>query len=157
MCIIGDYLPEFKEQLEKRLSDNDLLGNVVFTGRLATHNDVIDGIQKARFALLPLKVDLVSGTIREAMAVGLPVVTTITPLTPSLNEKRESLLLSKTGDHSAMADNMIKLLEDESLAKTLADNALTTYKEEYDNQRFADDLMKTYKAIYNKDYKGLVC
>lgn len=157
MCVIGDYLSEFKEQLEKRLSDNDLLGNVVFTGRLATHEDVIESVQKARFALLPLKVDLVSGTIREAMAVGLPVVTTITPLTPSLNEKRESLLLSETGDNAAMADNMIKLLNDEGFAKSLADNALITYKEQYDNTRFADDLMKTYKAIYNKDYKDLTC
>ena len=157
LLVIGDYMPDFKAKMEKRLSDNGLLENVVFTGRLQTHDDVLEGIRKVRFALLPLKVDLISGTIREAIASGLPVVTTITPSTPKFNADRESLLISEAGDHQAMADNMMKLLDDEEFAAKLAENALITYKEKYENGRLAEDLLKIYKAVFNKDYKDLTC
>lgn len=157
LLVIGDYMPDFKAKMEKRLSDNGLLENVVFIGRLQTHDDVLEGIRKARFALLPLKVDLISGTIREAMASGLPVVTTITPSTPKFNADRESLLISEAGDHQAMAANMMKLLDDENFAAKLAENALITYKEKYENGRLAEDLLKIYKAVFNKDYKDLTC
>ena len=51
------------------------------------------------------------------MAYGLPVITTITPGTPKLNDNRESVLLSPIGNHQAMADNMIKLLENKDLVE----------------------------------------
>ena len=156
LCVIGDYMPEFKAKLEKRLAEHNLVDNVTFTGRLATHDDVLEGVRKARFALLPLKVDLVSGTIREAMASGLPVVTTKTAGTPSLNQNRESVLVSEIGDNKALSDNMLKLLDDDAFAKKLAENALVTYKEKYDNSSRAADLMKIYEAIYNKDYKSVI-
>ena len=36
---------------------------VTFEGMLPTHDDVIAQIRKSRFALLPLRIDLTSGTI----------------------------------------------------------------------------------------------
>ena len=97
--------------------------NVIFCGPLPTHDDVIKQIRKSRFAILPLKIDLISGTIREAMANGLPVVTTITPATPKLNETRESVLLSEKGDFKAMAENMLWLINDNEVAIKLKKNS----------------------------------
>ena len=144
MDIVGSGSTDFVEQLHRRILELNLANNVVFEGRLATHEDVITQIRKARFALLPLKIDLISGTIREAMANGLPVVTTVTPATPSLNEKRESVLLSQQGDYDAMALNMCKLLEDEELAKRISDNALLTSSESSSNT----ELMNGWKKVY---------
>lgn len=142
--IVGSGSTDFVGQLHRRILELNLANNVVFEGRLATHEDVITQIRKARFALLPLKIDLISGTIREAMANGLPVVTTVTPATPSLNEKRESVLLSQQGDYDAMALNMCKLLEDEELAKRISDNALLTSSESSSNT----ELMNGWKKVY---------
>lgn len=149
--IVGGYSSSFKETLDVRLKQLGIEDSVTFSGKLPLHEDVLKEIQRSRFALLPLKIDLVSGTIREAMACKLPVITTITPGTPKLNEKRESVLLSPIGNHQAMADNMIKLLEDKNLAKILMDNASITIGERYNNQEAMNDWVKAYKAIY--DYK----
>lgn len=89
--IVGDYAIDYKKKLDERIAELGIQNFVTFEGKQATHDDVIRQIKKSRFALLPLKIDLISGTVRESMANGLPVVTTITPATPKLNEKRESV------------------------------------------------------------------
>lgn len=131
--IVGGYSDEYLKKLQLRITYLNIQKNVDFTGRLETHEDVILEIRKSRFALLPLKIDLISGTIREAMANGLPVVTTITPATPSLNEQGQSVLLSEKGDFEAMAENMRMLLEDESLVKEIRENAVAVIKQKYNS------------------------
>lgn len=134
--VSGGYDKAYKQQLDDRIAELGITKNVIFTGSKATHEDVLKQIRHSRFALLPLKVDVISGTIREAMANGLPVATTITSGTPSLNEKRESVLLSEIGNHQALADNMEKLLMDEAFAQKIRENAFNTVSERYSNQRF---------------------
>lgn len=123
MLVIGEYEDDFKRQIDARISELGVTESIVFTGKLQTHDDLINKVKQSRFALLPLKIDFITCTIRESMACGLPVVTTITSGTPTLNENRESVLLSEIGDHEALAANMVRLLESEDLAKTLVDNA----------------------------------
>lgn len=142
--VVGDYSKAFMKQLKVHMLKLGLGEEVSFTGKLPTHDDVITEIRKARFALLPLKIDLVSGTIREAMASGLPVVTTITPATPKLNDKRESILLSIKADHQAMADNMLKLLQSETYADKIRLNAIQTINESYNNEV----IMKIWREHY---------
>ena len=149
LLVVGDYDGDFKRQLDARIKELGITESVVITGKLQTHDDVINEVKKARFALLPLKIDFISGTIREAMACGLPVVTTITSGTPTLNEKRESALLSEVGDHEALAANMVRLLESEELAKTLVDNALVTIDEKYGNRGFALKQREVYRYLYD--------
>lgn len=152
--IIGSGSTGFVENLQRRIGELGLNKAVTFEGRLATHDDVISQIRKARFALLPLKVDMVSGTIREAMANGLPVATTITPSTPRLNACRESVLLSETGDHSALADNMCRLLEDEEFARRLSANALITASERLSN---TDSMIEWKDAYFSILKHGTQC
>lgn len=150
--IIGGYGSNFKQQLDKRLVELKISNNVSFTGSLPTHNDVLNEVRKARFALLPLKVDLISGTIREAMANGLPVVTTITPATPKFNVERKSLLLSEKEDFKAMADNMCRLLEEKGLADMLRNNAVQTLQERYSNAAAMQQWRDSYYRVL-KEFK----
>lgn len=142
--IIGGYSSELKISLDKRISELGISDNVIFEGKLPTHDDVIRQIKRSRFALLPLKIDLVSGTIRESMACGLPVVTTITPATPILNKKRECVLLSETGDHKAMAENMLRLVRDPQYASTISDNCVQTANERITNKEIVENYIKVY-------------
>lgn len=152
--VSGSYQADYKARLEARLQELGILEQVHFTGPKASHDDVLAQIKKSRFALLPLKVDLISGTIREAMACGLPVVSTITPATPTLNEERESVLLSEKGDYQAMADNMIRLVEDDSFALQIRNNAIETIREKYSNESFMLIWRKTYHEIVEKTKNG---
>ena len=152
--VSGSYWPEYKNRLDARLQELGIQGKVFFTGPKASHDDVLAQIKKSRFALLPLKVDLVSGTIREAMACGLPVVTTITPATPGLNSERVSVLLSEKGDFQAMADNMVRLVEDETFASLIRNNAIQTVKERYSNDNFMLQWRKAYHEIVRNAEDG---
>lgn len=144
--IVGDYSVDYKKMLDARISELGIQNFVTFEGQLATHDEVISQIKKSRFALLPLKIDLISGTIRESMANGLPVVTSITPDTPKLNEKRESVLLSPIGDHQAMAENMLKLLNDEKYAEMIRENAGITASERVNNEQVIRKWIDAYHA-----------
>lgn len=137
----------FRKKMEVRLRDLGIERNVFFSGVQETHDMVMKQIKRSKFALLPLRVDLISGTIREAMAWGLPVVTTITPATPYLNIERESVLLSDIGNFQAMADNMLRLIEDESFAEKICNNALITVSEHYSNRAFMQKWRRAYYEI----------
>lgn len=153
--VSGDYSPDYKAKLDVRIQELGIARNVIFTGPKATHDDVMAQIKKSRFALLPLKVDLISGTVREAMACGLPVVTSITQLTPTLNSKRESVLLSPKGDYQAMANNMIKLLENEHYASVIRENAFITIRERHNNERTIQMWRKAYYEIIDNFKNGV--
>ncbi len=153
--IIGGATEPELAALNTRLDELECKSSVVIEGELPTHDDVMEHIRKARFALLPLKIDVVSGTIREAMWNGLPVVTTITSGTPSLNDKRESVLLSETGDHSALAANICRLVENYDLAERLRKNASATVEEMFgDNGTKAKEWMAAYEACINHYQRG---
>ena len=148
--IIGGYSSELKEQLDSRIRELGIGDSVTFEGKLPKHEDVLKQIRKSRFALLPLKIDIVSGTIREALANGLPVVTTITPGTPSLNEKMETVLLSEMGDHAAMALNMLRLIKKPEYAEMLRKNGLQLASERTSNREIVEKYCETYHQIVKK-------
>ena len=149
--VIGGVMDVEKPVLENRIEGLGLSGSVKFEGRLRTHEEVITQVKKSRFALLPLKIDYVSSTIREAMFNGIPVVSSITAGTPLLNGKRESVLLSQVGDYAAMADNMIRLVDDNALAERLRSNGLITVSELFPaNAARALEWVKVYEACLDK-------
>ena len=145
--VVGGYDPTFKTKLDAIIRENGMQQVVFFEGRLPSHDDVIKQIRKARFALIPLKMDFVPNTIRESMANGLPVITTITDGTPRLNLKRESVLLSPQDDFEAMANNVELLLKDHNYAYTLRENAALTERERSNNHDIMDKWRMAYRAI----------
>ena len=147
LLVVGGYSIGEKETYEKLLTDHGVLKNVTFTGELPTHDDVLEAVAKARIALLPIKIDFISGTIREASALGLPVVTSITEGTPLLNEKRQCALLSNGGDHKNMAINMLRVLEDDALAEELVQNSYIRLQEAYDNSLAVANWVEEYEKL----------
>lgn len=152
--IVGDYSPQYKERLNYRINELGIKEYVFFEGKLPTHDDVLKQIRLSRFAVLPMKIDLITGTVRESMANGIPVVTTITPASPTLNEKRESVLLSEKGDFQAMAENMLRLLNDKDFANMIRENAWITAGERESNKQIISQWVSAYKACIDNFRNG---
>lgn len=148
--VIGGYDETLMNDIKQQMKRLGLEDGVDFTGKLPTYDDVISEVRKCRFALLPLKIDLISGTIREAMANGLPVVTTITPATPKLNVSCECVLLSEKGNFEAMASNMCRLLKNPEFAERMRQNSSIYLQERYDNKSTMNEWRKAYYEILNK-------
>lgn len=155
--IIGGYDQDYKHYLDSIIERLNIRQAVTFEGKLATHDDVITQIRKARFALLPLKTDLTSGTIREAMANGLPVLTTDTGEmgTQRLNLKHESVLISAIGDHNMMSDNMLRLMNDAELAEALRNNALFAISEMTSNANVIHGYVDAYYSCITHQHNNI--
>jgi glycosyltransferase involved in cell wall biosynthesis len=82
------------------------------------------------------------------------VITTITSGTPDLNKNGQCVLLSEVGDHQALADNIIRLAEDEKLAATLTENGYNYMEARVTNKQVADTWVEAYKAIINHYNNG---
>lgn len=154
LLVIGGYSYDYLDAIKKIYPDPNLWKRVHFKGLQPTHRDVTSYVKKAQFALLPLKVDFVSGTIREALSLGLPVVTTRTEGTPTLNQKRITVLISDIGDAHQLANNMETLLQSESLKRELVRNGYTTLKEMCNNRKEAEILTQAYIEIFIEKTTG---
>lgn len=156
LLIVGANYEPFKTVLNKRIEELGLITNVSFHDYFPKQEDMFQYVKQARFAVLPIKMDIVSGTVLQAMRLGLPVVTHITSGTPNLNKEKECVLLSEIDDDKKTADNMIKLLESPELAECLIKNSLE-YIEAGDNEakHAGAKWVAQYSALYDYYYKGI--
>lgn len=154
--IIGGFEAGYKQYLDDLIKKYGVTDAITFEGKLPTHEDVLKQIRKAKFALLPLKIDLTSGTIREAMSNGIPVITTDTGElgTQKLNLLRQNVLISSIGDHQALANNMLILHEDVELAEKLRQNGFLTSSERCSNKMMARKYVESYKACLEHNRNG---
>jgi glycosyltransferase involved in cell wall biosynthesis len=145
--VVGECHPEYKAALENLIKKLDLVGNVEFHAYFPLHADMVLHIQKSSFAVLPNKLDAISGTVIEAMALEIPVVTYRTADTPSLNKDAECVLLADIGDIDTLAAQMTKLLETPLLANTLVRNAKAFVEKNYDSAASARQIIQNYRAV----------
>lgn len=108
---------------EARIKALNLENNLEIHGSFPEYSEMLKYVKQARFALLPITMDVLSGTILESMRMGMPVVTCRTSGTPTLNEKRETVLISDSGDWEGLCDNMERLYSDNKLESILRENA----------------------------------
>lgn len=151
--MVGGYSEAFLQHCRTIMRENMIPEeNVVFSGYFPTHTDALQQVAKSRFALVPIKVDIVSVSIREAVFMHMPIVTFATKGTPALNNGMERVLISNIGDHEDMAKNMLRLLDDANLANELADNAYSFAEEIWDNKKFVKVLVDEIRAVYSNFY-----
>ena len=152
--LIGSYSKKIKKDLDEIIAHYEMREAVIFEGRLKTHDDVIEQIRKARFALLPLKVSLVPNTLHEAMANGLPLITTETPGTIKLNEGNRCALVSRQGDYRDIANNMLELLDNADLAEELRRNAADYEYRRSNNRDICLHWVELYRVCIANKRKG---
>lgn len=154
LCLIGGCSEDNKNKLTEDIINNGLNDNVYYMGKLQTHEDVILTMQKARVALLPVKVDGITGTMREALANGIPLVTTKTWGTPLLNVSRRTAFVEEMTDYEAMARDVLMLLSDNDLYNEMRNNGYTTVEELFSNESFAKVQNEIYTAVFNYKRHG---
>jgi len=145
--VVGRCAPDYKSRLVQKIAMSGLVQNVYFNDYFPVHADMHQHIKKARFALLPIKLDVISGTVIEAMLLELPLVTYKTTGTPYLNKDGQTVLLGDIGDIEKLAANMMALLDAPELAEKLKREAKAFVEREFDNTRSARRLVKNYRAV----------
>lgn len=100
-----------------------LSGAVVFAGRL-DRDAMAVAYREADIVLNPSLVDNMPNSVLEALASGVPVVTTHVGGVPYIVKHEETALLVPPRAPEAMAAAILRLMEDATLARRLIDNGL---------------------------------
>lgn len=152
--IIGDYSASTYIQLMSRVRELGFERNVTFSGYFPTHIDALRQVVKSRYGLVPIKIDLISGTIIECIILGLPVVTFKTKGTPRINDNGEAVLLSDIGDYQDMANNMLRLVNDETLGRSMVKKAREFYANIWELNQATHRLTDIYHSVYENFHNG---
>lgn len=118
LMFIGEG-PE-KEKVELRCQELGILDKVVFFGK---SNEIDKILCFSDLFLLPSQTESFGLAALEAMASGVPVISSNTGGVPEVNIHGESGFLSNVGDVKDMTKNALYILKDEARLKTFKANA----------------------------------
>ncbi|MBU2938627.1 glycosyltransferase [Lacinutrix sp. C3R15] len=133
------------EENSKRLNQEILDQYQDIVDVLGSRNDVYDLLLSSDAFILPTFREGFARVLLEAAAVGLPMVATnVTGVREFARHEKEALLV-EVKNSEALADAMIRLATDKSLANELAQNALKHV------EKFSlENISKQYINIFNK-------
>jgi glycosyltransferase involved in cell wall biosynthesis len=118
--------------------------NVRFTGRL-DRDQMAELYREADLVLNPSRVDNMPNSILEAMASGVPVVSTDVGGVPYLVEHERTALLVPPDDAEAMAKAALRILHDRTLAIRLRNEGLAECQQ-YRWEMVRERLLRAYSA-----------
>ncbi|KAF0102836.1 MAG: group 1 glycosyl transferase [bacterium] len=110
-----------RANLERLAAELGIADRVRFTGRLDSQA-MAALYREATLSLNPSLADNMPNSVLEALACGLPVVSTDVGGVPHLVRHEHTALLVKPGDAPAMAEAMARLIEEEGLKEVLVRN-----------------------------------
>jgi glycosyltransferase involved in cell wall biosynthesis len=149
--LVADAHPDFRLEIAgagpcdadlRRLADElNLRGHVQFLGEVG---DVPALLARARLFVLPSQSEGISLTVLEAMATGLPVVTTLVGGNPEVVLGDTTGTLVPAADPPALADAIIRLLADPDRAQLMGRAARRRVEANFDVRA----MVARYEALY---------
>ena len=144
LVLVGEG--ELQHDMKKQVEKVGLSGKVFFEG---FQDDIPGYLEEADIFCLSSDYEGMPMTLIEAMASGMPIVSTNVGGIPDMLRNEHSAILTKT-DAAEIAEALTRLLSDESLRRTLGENA---YKaaEKFSHLRMAYNYIKLYRKINSKE------
>ena len=140
LMMVGDG-PE-KEKAENLCRELGIPEKVIFFGN---SNEIDRILCLTDLFLLPSETESFGLVALEAMACGVPVISSNSGGLPEVNFDGISGYLSNVGDTDEMAENALKILKDDATLKTFKENALSVAK-----QFDINNILPLYEALYHK-------
>ncbi|MDC1196108.1 N-acetyl-alpha-D-glucosaminyl L-malate synthase BshA [Crocinitomicaceae bacterium] len=138
LLMVGDGPERFG--LEELCAQLGLCDRVVFIGKVRETQEVLE---ISDLFVLPSETESFGLAALEAMAMGVPVISSNTGGLPEVNINGETGFMSEVGDVEDMAKNAIYILEDEDRKKNFGENALARSKV-FD----IDAVVRQYEDLY---------
>lgn len=132
-----------KAELQRQIDALGLSGRAVIAGPF---DQVDDLLQAADLFVLPSREEGMSISLLEAMSAGLPTVATRIPGNESLIESGQHGLLAPVDDAAALADAIVQVLSDRSLATHLGARARDRVAKEFSLAAAT----KTHLALFDR-------
>jgi len=138
---------QFRARLDAIISAHQIAGSVIFTGHLT---DVSDGFAAMDVFVLPSRAEGFSLALIEALAAGLPVISTRVGIAPDVLTDGVNALVVPRNDSSVLSQALTTLAANEELrarfsaAAPQAITALPSYRQH------AQALLETYESLLSR-------
>jgi glycosyltransferase involved in cell wall biosynthesis len=132
-------------KIEQRYHEMGLEKNVHFLG-LVTGQTKLELFRQAMLFVLPSYIENLPYALLEAMAMGLPLVTTPVGAIPEIVENGRNGFLIQPGDYVALADRIVKLLDNPELREKMSKENTKIIQ----NRFLPDAAMRKITDIYRK-------
>jgi L-malate glycosyltransferase len=140
LILVGDG-PE-RYTIEKMCREFGICSRVIFLGKVQDTSHVLE---IADLFLLPSETESFGLAALEAMAVGVPVISSNAGGIPEVNVNGVTGYLSNVGDVEDMAKNAMKILESESTLNSFKTNALARSHDFH-----LDKILPMYEKLYQE-------
>ncbi|MCB0358122.1 MAG: N-acetyl-alpha-D-glucosaminyl L-malate synthase BshA [Bdellovibrionales bacterium] len=142
LVLIGDG-PE-RSRIERMVHDRGLANRVCFLGKQDSFVKILRG---SDLFLLPSENESFGLAALEAMSCGVPVIASNTEGIPEVVAHGVTGFLSDVGDTREMAENAIKLLEDQTLHASFRHAARMRVLENFERQKTIDRYEQLYARV----------
>lgn len=127
--------------------------NSVFMLGFLPHEQALGLMAAADVFVLPSMIEACPFALLEAMAVGVPAICTRTGGTPEIVENGVNGLMVPPANDDALADAIIKLLNNRKLVEKLRANGPLTVRKKFSWERAAKQILVVYEAISEEHAK----
>lgn len=118
---------------------------IYFAGKV-TDEELVVWYRKAYIFILPSYFEGQPLSILEAMASGLPVISTKIGSIPEVVRGQNGFIIEK-GDYKTLADKILSLLENEDLWRNMSNNNIKDAKEKYNVERVFKEIEGVYTGL----------
>lgn len=141
LLIVGDGV--LRDKLEMQTRELNLDEHVIFLGERKDVPRIMNGLDV--FTLTSWSEGM-SLTLVEAMASQLPIVATEVGGNPSIIKNMKNGILVPPDDHEALADSILKVLNDPELSNSLSERARYKFQSEYTLEKMVQRYCDLYDA-----------
>jgi glycosyltransferase involved in cell wall biosynthesis len=147
LLIVGPNSDNYRHQIEKILSREDLSNKAIFTGTLMG-NLKLAALNRADIFVLPSHSEGFSISILEAMGCGLPVIITNQCHFPEVEQMQAGKITD--GDAAQLAEIIMELLDNPKLCRQMGQAGKELVRDRYTWGKAADKMIELYEKILNK-------
>lgn len=138
----------YRATLEQLAADLKIADKLIFAGALS-RQELVSAYTHASVFAFPSRYELFGIVLIEAMAAGLPVVTTDTSAMPFIVEHQKTGLLCRKDDFQDLSRQILRLLKDTQLAKALAESGRQEVGRRYSLAQQVQKLEGLYQSLLN--------
>jgi len=150
--LIGDG--PLREELKVKSEELKVKSNIIFLGR---RDDIPELLSIMDVFILTSLSEGFPNVVLEAMACGLPVVATNTGGIPEAVIDEKSGVLVKPRDYQAIADTVVRLLENCGITKDMGKRGREIAENKFKFERMLAEYENLYIGFWNKKMKNCEC
>lgn len=139
----GEYLHKMQEECRTLT----VQGKMLFLG---IRSDVLDIVRECDIFVLPTLHETLSTVLLEASQLGKPLIATSVGGIPEIIQEEYNGLLVRPGSAEALAQAMMRLVEDGELRKSLGSSAFKVISEKFERSGILASIDKVYSMLLKR-------